>query len=675
MTFTATSQIAQIAVSLRLTREMSTIRTVDEIYTIALDALSEDLGVVRAGILLFDADGVMRFKAWRHVSDSYRACVEGHTPWQPDSPDPQALLVPDISHEPSIAAFVPTIQAEGIAAMAFIPLISLGRVIGTFMLYYDEPHTLAPDELQLAMLIASQVAFAVERTRAEEQARRSEERLRFALEAASMGTWVWDLASRRVRWSDNLEMLHGLPSGTFERSFSAQEQEIHPEDREQVQTAIQRALDRGVPYDVEYRIVAPDGRVRWVEEKGRVEYESGKPVRMTGVCMIVTRRKEAELQRLASAEEASRLKDEFLATLSHEMRTPLNAILGWGRLLQAGDVSSERLQHAIDIIIRNANLQAQLIEDILDVSRIITGKLEIDRLPVLVPKLMETVVGGALPAAQTKGVEIIRTVPQGLPPIDGDPKRLHQVLGNVISNAIKFTPAGGRVEIRCGIDVDTIVIEVQDSGIGIAPEFLPFVFDRFRQADSRSTRKHGGLGLGLAIARYLLEQHHGEIHAHSDGTGRGTTIEIRLPVRPHLRARMIRPASTTYEPDVELRMDGATVVVVDDQPDARELLRAIFEQCGGHVVECESAESALDVLRRSAVQLVVADIAMPDVDGYELIRRIRLSYPTMPAVAVSAYARPQDRRQALAAGYNEYCAKPIETAQFLQTVREVIVTV
>jgi signal transduction histidine kinase len=264
-------------------------------------------------------------------------------------------VVPNVTLEPSLAAFLPTIESERIAAMAFIPLVSLGRVIGKFMLYYDEPHALSTNELQLVSLIAWQVAFAVERTRAEAQARRSE----------------------------------------------------------------------------------------------------------------------------AAAEEASRLKDEFLATLSHELRTPLNAILGWVQILQTGIVSPERLRHAIDVIGRNTNLQARLIEDILDVSRIISGKLEIEHAPVLIAPLIDTVVSGAMPAAQGKNIELVKTTPHDLPVIDGDAKRLHQVLGNVLSNAVKFTPGGGRIDVRCAYQDDAIVIEVQDSGAGIAPEFLPYVFDRF----------------------------------------------------------------------------------------------------------------------------------------------------------------------------------------------------
>jgi signal transduction histidine kinase/CheY-like chemotaxis protein len=538
-----------MAVCLTLTRAISQTRTVEEICDIALLALADGLGVSRSSILLFDDDGVMRFAAWQGISQEYRVAVEGHTPWRPDTADPEPVVVADVTLEPSLAAFLPTIQHEGIAAMAFIPLVSLGRVIGKFMLYYDEPHALSTDELQLAGLIAWPVAFAVERTRAEAQARRSE----------------------------------------------------------------------------------------------------------------------------AAAEQASRLKDEFLATLSHELRTPLNAILGWVQMLQTGVVSQERLRHAIDVIGRNTHLQAQLIEDILDVSRIISGKLEIERTPVLLSPLIDTVVSGAMPAAHAKNIELVKTGPTELPLIDGDAKRLHQVLGNVLSNAVKFTPAGGRIDVRCASEDDAIVIEVQDSGAGIAPEFLPYVFDRFRQADSRAIRRHGGLGLGLAIARHLIEQHEGDIRAASPGPGLGTTVHIRLPVSADADDACAG-METPRELGDELRMHGMTVLVVDDQADSCELLAALFERHGARVVQCDSAESALGVLTDVEANLLVADIAMPDIDGYELIRRVRASHGALPAIAVSAYARPQDRRRALAAGFDGYCAKPVEAPQLLRAVRSIMLT-
>ena len=662
-----------IAVCHSLALAISGTRTVDEIHQTALDALTRGLGVSRASILLFDAAGIMRFTAWRGLSDAYRQAVEGHSPWTPDAVEPQPIVVPDVTKNASLAPFLPTIQAEGIAGMAFIPLVTLGRLVGKFMVYLDEPRTLTDEELQLAALIAAHVGFAVQRTRAEALARRSEAHLRYVLDAAALGTWDWDLTRQTVEWSGNLERLHGVPPGTFDSTFASYERHIHPDDRERVMASLRRAIEDGTPHDVEYRVIAPDGTERWVEGKGLVEHHGGRAVRMSGVCMIVTPRKDAEHARLASAEEASRLKDDFLATLSHELRTPLNAILGWVQMLLSGTLPADRARQAIDIIGRNAKAQAQLIEDILDISRIITGKLEIETQLVSVPHLMDGVVGAALPAARLKQITISKHVPDGLPPIDGDPKRLHQVLSSVVANAIQFTPEKGTVDIGAAAEGGSIEIMVRDSGAGIPAEFLPHVFDRFRQADSRATRRHGGLGLGLAIARHLLEQHRGEIRADSDGPGLGTTITMRLPARPLPQGQAVAPLTTTHG-GLALRLDGAKVVVVDDQRDSCELLAAMFEQCGAHVVQCANAPAALSTLLSSSVQLLVADIAMPDVDGYDLIRQVRQIDSRLPAVAVTAYAYPQDRLKALAAGFTAYCAKPIDATHFLRVVRNVMLS-
>jgi PAS domain S-box-containing protein len=664
-----TSDHPHAAVFLALSQAINRSRTVEEIYATALDTLAHGLFVERSAILLFDPDGVMRFKASRGLSPAYQQVVEGHSPWRSDDGDAAPIVVDDVAGDRQLAPFLPALRDERIHALAFVPLLSRSRVIGKFMLYFDEPRALSPEDLQVATIIASQVAFAVERTRSEQQARRSEERLRFALDAAMMGTWDWDLVSNVVQWSDNLERIHGLPPGTFDGSFASYEREIHPEDRDRVLASAQRAIAEGVPHEVEYRIVAPDGTIRWCEGKGQVEYEHGRPVRMSGVCMMITARKEAELARLAAAEDANRLKDEFLATLSHELRTPLNAILGWVQIVQADKPGPERLRKAIDIIGRNAQLQAQLTEDILDVSRIISGKLEIDRVPVSVRQLVEATVTGVLPAAQDRGVTVITQMPEEVPALDGDPRRLQQVLGNVLSNAVKFTPSGGRVTLTARVDGPRISLSVADTGIGIAPDFLPHVFDRFRQADSQTTRRHGGLGLGLAIARYFVEQHGGEIRADSPGVGGGTTITIHLPLATtdDLLAGVASPAKVPA-----LRLDGLRVLVVDDHPDSRDILASLLEGRGAAVVRCGSVASALERLEAERVDLLIADIAMPVADGHELLRRVRQQGMLMPAIAVTAYARSEDRDRALTSGFAAYCAKPIDAAELLTTIRRVV---
>jgi PAS domain S-box-containing protein len=1005
---------SRVAVWLNLARAISGTKNLEEILAVALDSLEAALGVSRASVLLFDPDGVMRFKAYRDLSDEYRTAVEGHTPWGPNTREPEPLLVPDVTREPSVEPYRTVLRAEGIAAMAFIPLVSRGRVIGKFMLYYAEPREFDRDEIDVAGLIASQIAFAVQRTQSEEQARREEERLRFALDAANMGTWDWDLKTHSVRWSDNVERLHGLPPGSFDGTFESYSREIHPDDREKVFGSIQRALATGLPHEVEYRIVAPDGTVRWVEGKGQVELgPDGRPARMTGVCLNVTRRKEAELarvealeqahgvsQRLAaivrssgdaiisktlegiitswngaaermfgySADEAlgrsimliippdrvpeeemvlgriragepvemetirqhrdgsaisvslmvspirdshgqitgaskvardisarkraeaaqaelhrrlgtlvaasatllnapetasvlsatigiaqrllvadgyavwatdekegawrvvsaqgistafagrilertasvpvsaelergplavpdvsthagfghlaeayehegirsmlicpmrlregrlgtlvfyyrkprtfdevdvesgqtlanlvasamttadlyeqlraerntaeaarrrasfladatavlsrsldyeqtlaavaqlavpdfadccavdtldddgrpvrlavahvdpskievlqtlqeryppasdapdgihavirtgepafvqsitpemvaaaahddehrrilmdlalhsyicvplrsgtrtlgamtfvytesgrhyaeqdlafarevaaratlaienafaykrvnelNQVKDEFLATLSHELRTPLNAILGYGYMLSKGTLNPEGQASAIAVLTRNAESLKQMIEEVLDVSRVASGKLRLTVRPLDLAPIMDDAIATVQPAALAKGVTLQPAIDRHAPQVSGDADRLRQVVWNLLSNAVKFSQRGGRVDLRLEALNDAVRIVISDDGQGIDPAFLPHVFERFRQGESRGTREQGGLGLGLAIVRELTELHGGTVAASSEGLGKGATFTVSLP--------------------------------------------------------------------------------------------------------------------------------------------------
>jgi PAS domain S-box-containing protein len=656
---------------LGLIRAIGQSRSIPEIYDVALDALQEAIGVERAAVLMFDARGVMRFEAWRGLSADYRRTVEGHSPWTPDTPDPQPIVIADVAAERSVAPLLPAFEAEGIAALAFIPLVSQSRVIGKFMVYYAAPCAPAAEEMTLASVVAAHVAFAVARLRAEEAVRRSEERLRFALDAARMGTWDWDVATQAVHWSENLERIHGLAPGTFDGTFASYEREIHPDDRTRVLGSLQRALEQGAPHDVEYRIVGPDGTVRWVEGKGRVESANGRPVWMTGVCMDITRRKEAELARLDALEEAGRLKDEFLATLSHELRTPLNAIVGWVQILQSREDLDSQTARAVEVVGRNARLQTRLIEDILDVSRIITGKLEIDCAPVIIGTLVEQAVQAVRPAALQKGLTLAAEIHPSLPPIAADPRRLQQVLGNLLSNAVKFTPERGTILVGCSARQGEVVIEVRDSGVGIAPDFLPLVFERFRQADVGTTRQYGGLGLGLAIARYLAERHGGRLEAESDGEGRGATFRLRLPVEPSAILPPDAPA-----PDAGAARGGslahARILVVDDEEDARMLIKALFEAEGAQVTCVATAEAVLERVGTDSFSVLLADIGLPRVDGFALIEQVRQRVPTLPAVAVTAYARAEDQARARAAGYNAFHTKPLDTRQLIQSVATLV---
>ncbi len=283
------------AIMVRLADAIGSAQSLPDIYQAALTGIKEAAGIDRASILLFDPDGVMRFKAWAGLSESYRAAVEGHTPWSPGDPPPEPVVVPDVLTDASLAGYRATFQKENIRALAFVPIVSQRHVIGKFMLYRPEPYTFAGGELSDALAIGYQIGFAVERMRAEREAAKGHQRMLFALDAAQMGTWEWQFSTNTVCWSDNLERIHGLPPGTFTGEFSSYEREIHPDDRARVLASIDAALTKGTPHDVEYRIVSPDGTVRWVHGKGRVELDAeGSGLRMSGVCMDITARKRAD---------------------------------------------------------------------------------------------------------------------------------------------------------------------------------------------------------------------------------------------------------------------------------------------------------------------------------------------------------------------------------------------
>lgn len=381
------------------------------------------------------------------------------------------------------------------------------------------------------------------------------------------------------------------------------------------------------------------------------------------------------------AEESSRLKEEFLATISHELRTPLSAILGWARMLRLGQLSTEHTAKALDTIERNARAQAQLVDDLLDVSRIITGKLRMDVRPSEPSGFIDAAVEAVRPAAEAKGVRVLKVMDTGPVSIPGDPVRLQQVVWNLLSNAIKFTPRGGRVQIRSERVDSHLEIVVTDTGQGIAPEFLPHVFDRFRQADQKTSRQHGGLGLGLAIVRHLVELHGGTVSATSEGEGKGATFTVMLPITPlyrvDLSAGRVHPAARDLLPpdNGTDRLDGLDILVVDDEPDTRELLKQGLEFCGAKVRVAGSAPEAVDSLMALVPDILISDVGMPGIDGYDLIRQIRGLPPEhggkVAAIALTAYTRIEDRLHALRAGYDMHVPKPVELAELVAVAASV----
>jgi CheY-like chemotaxis protein len=371
----------------------------------------------------------------------------------------------------------------------------------------------------------------------------------------------------------------------------------------------------------------------------------------------------------ARLEEANRAKDEFLATVSHELRTPLTIILGWAQILQRGNLDAIGQARALELLERSAQAQAQVIEDLLDVSRAITGNVRLAiRLLELSP-VIESAMDAVRPAAEAKGIRLEATLDRAAGPVSGDADRLQQVVWNLLSNAIKFTPSGGRVQVHLARADAQVEIGVSDTGPGIPPAFLPYVFDRFRQADSTLTRAHGGLGLGLAIVRHLVELHGGTVQATSPGQGQGASFTVRLPLARAGRApALVEPARPAPAPAAPLggarALDGLRLLVVDDEAAARELLTTLFQDSGAEVTAVASAAEVLAALDRARPDVLVADIAMPGVDGYALIRQVRACPAErggrVPALALTAYAGPKDRARALAEGFQEHVSKPID---------------
>lgn len=381
------------------------------------------------------------------------------------------------------------------------------------------------------------------------------------------------------------------------------------------------------------------------------------------------------------AEAANRVKDEFLATLSHELRSPLTAIMGWTNILQSEQASSAEMARGLSIIERNARAQAQLVEDILDVSRVVTGKMRLEAQPVDLTSVIEGAVSSVVPAAQAKEIRLQRTLDSGPILVLGDPVRLQQIVWNLLSNALKFTPKQGRVHIRLERVGSHVEIVVSDSGMGIAPQVLPLIFDRFRQGDSSSTRTHGGLGLGLAIVRHLTELQGGSVEAHSEGLGQGATFTVRLPVaavRSPQGPQTDAPQSALSTNDVQSvpanipRIEGLHVLVVDDQEDTRVLLAVVLEKLGARVTAVESVAEALPALQQLRPDVLISDIGMPGEDGFTLIQRVRALPPEQggqtPAAALTAFARVEDRVKALRTGFQNHLSKPIEPMELVSVI-------
>lgn len=527
-----------------------------------------------------------------------------------------------------------------------------------------------------------------ERRRAEVDLRTIRERFAIAVEAADIGTFFCPVPFSKIFWNDKCQQ-HFWQKGGESVDFDVFYESLHRDDVERVRSTLEGVITRNELCDIEFRTVSPQGQVRWIHAIGRsFRDEEGVITRFDGATIDVTSQKalESERESLLRAEQAARIeaersgrmKDEFLATLSHELRTPLSSILGWAHVLRTGKSTGPDLEKGLETIERNARAQAQIIEDLLDMSRIISGKVRLDVERVELAPIVEAAMETVRHAADAKGVTISINIDAVDQVVSGDPSRLQQVFWNLLSNAVKFTPRDGLVEITLRQVNSYIEVNVVDTGVGIDPAFLSHVFSRFRQADASTTRRHGGLGLGLAIVKQLVELHGGTVQARSPGPDQGSTFTVTLPLAvvhrasgddedetPAHRATFLRPA-----PVISLK--GTKVLVVEDEEDARELLARVLEEYGAGVVKCETVRDAIDLVQSERPDVIISDIGMPDEDGYAFMRRIRAleddRIRTTPAIALTAYARSEDRVKAFLAGYQMHLAKPLEATELITVI-------
>ncbi|HON65548.1 MAG TPA: PAS domain S-box protein [Phycisphaerae bacterium] len=518
------------------------------------------------------------------------------------------------------------------------------------------------------------------RKRAEEALRASEERLRLAIESARLFAWEYDARTRRWSWT-NPE-----PSwGRHARSEAGEEEfmgSVHPEDRDRVRELFQQSLDPAGPgqYAAEFRFRRPDGQYRWLSARGRTFFEDRDgvrvPVRSLGVSMDTTEQKASQEMLAAAkeqaeqartiAEEASRAKDRFLAVLSHELRTPLTPVLAATSMLQRDRHLDGRMRDDLEMIRRNVELEARLIDDLLDLTRIVRGKVELDRHPLDVVTVVHRAVEVCQADLHARGLHFSLDPGSGPYLVDGDAGRLQQVFWNLLKNAIKFTPHGGCVGVRCGMSEGRVVVEVTDSGVGIDPADMEHIFDAFAQAEMTAQRKFGGLGLGLAISKSLVELHGGTIEASSPGPGCGATFRVELPALVREGARL-RPA---WSPPVAAATSSPSrrILVVEDHGDTAEMIQRILESEGHQVATAGDVATAARLIDEQRFDLLLSDLGLPDGSGLDLIRRVRSAGHMMPAIALSGYGQEQDLQQTRQAGFTSHLVKPVDMDRLLAAV-------
>ncbi|HTK26722.1 MAG TPA: ATP-binding protein [Pyrinomonadaceae bacterium] len=512
------------------------------------------------------------------------------------------------------------------------------------------------------------------------------EELLFAAENAEIGLWYWDLVDSKIFSTPKCNELFDLPAYdvlTYEKFI----ERVHPDDRDRVEQSLQKAHVNGTKYNEEYRIVYSDGRIEWLSCEGKSFLDpNGNPQKMTSVVRKITEQKLAneELSKVYDREkkardeavEANRAKDFFLAFVSHELRSPLNAILGWAKILLTKTLDEETRKNALQTIERSARVQTKLINDLVDSARVASGKLRLEYQPANLYEILNISYHSQKPSAEAQGVKFEFIAKNKDVTLFGDAGRLQQVFTNLISNAIKFTPEGGHVSIELDTDPTSAIVRVRDNGIGISPDALPNIFRQFSQGDIGSERQSGGLGLGLSIVNILVAKHGGTVKAESKGLGQGALFTVRLPVTRSVTAAVEQHVAASID---RKPLQGIKILLVEDDSDSREVLQLFLDQSGATTMSAASAKTAVALLKTSVGNLpdvIISDLAMPDEDGYTMMSRIRAMEPEsggrIPALALSAFATNESKQRALESGFQLYNTKPFEPDLIVHDIRALL---
>lgn len=511
------------------------------------------------------------------------------------------------------------------------------------------------------------------------------EQLLYAAENADIGLWFWNLAEDKIFSTPKCNEIFDIPAShpiDLDEVFNI----IYPDDRERVETELLKSQHTGREYHAEFRAVYSNGNINWISVRGKTFLDDdGKPLNMMGVIRKITDKKLAgeELARVYEREkkarneavEANRAKDFFLAVVSHELRSPLNSILGWSKILLTKELDEERRINALETIEKSARMQAKIIDDLIDSSRVASGKLKLELRPVNICDILRSIYNIHKPAVEAKNIEFSFLTDCDDIQIFGDAHRLQQVFSNILSNALKFTESGGKIEIKLINHTEFIEVSIKDTGQGISPEALPIIFQQFSRGDEKTSGGSSGLGLGLSIAKILVEKHNGTIQAKSDGHGTGAEFIVKLPAYSN---EEIQPKEITKaEADKEQPLDNIKILIVEDDEDSREVLELFLQQCGAKVISAESAQTAMNLLESAKNDLpdvIISDLAMPIEDGYSLMKRIR-RLPVneggeVPSMALSAFASSEDKEKAADAGFQMYHTKPFEPDELIEEIVE-----